>query len=89
MQGGSGQGILVVRGDLVLEAGARFFGAVVVGGSVRAAPGTAVAGAVRAGDVAWSGTLEVSACALLRVLAEAPSLGRPLRADNRWWIPLF
>lgn len=87
VEGGAGQGVLVVRGDLVLGADARFFGPVLVGGAVRADAGAEVWGAVHARSAEWGGRVTYSACALLRALSASPGLGRPYRAGSRLWLP--
>jgi hypothetical protein len=88
VEGGAGQGVLVVRGDLTLAEGARFYGPVLVGGTVRAEQGTAIWGAVHARSAKWDGAVHYCACALLRGLSSAPALARPLRLGSRLWLPL-
>ena len=89
VEGGSGQGVLVVQGNLDLAGDAAFFGAIVVGGRITTGPGTRVSGAIRAASASLSGSAESSACALLRALGASPALGRPLRPGSRWWEPAF
>ena len=87
--GGSGQGVLVVRGRLSLEGDARFYGPVLVAGDIDAAEGVELWGAVRARTADWRGALHASPCVVLRALAAAPGLSRPLRAGARFWVPVF
>ncbi len=87
--GGAGQGVLVVRGRLLLEGDTRFYGTIFVGGAVQAQPGVALWGAVHAQEVSWAGEATYSACAVLRALGSSPGLGRPWRIGARLWIPLF
>lgn len=87
IDGGTGQGVLAVAGDLVVTGGFEFRGAVVVRGHV-AWDGVAW-GAVRAGGVSrLAGRIHHSDCALWRAL-HSPSVGRPFRTAERWWLPAF
>ncbi len=87
--GGTGQGVLIVDGDLTLGGGAVFAGLVVVRGRVSAgAGGGLVLGAIRAGAADLqtpSGILKIaySTCVLRRVLAAA---ARPIPLPGHWWI---
>ncbi|HEY8470565.1 MAG TPA: polymer-forming cytoskeletal protein [Longimicrobiales bacterium] len=86
---GAGQGVLVVQGDLALEPGAAFHGAVLVTGRITVAAGAVVSGAVRAGRASVAGAIRFDACALGRALGSAPGLDRPLRPAGRSWVPVF
>lgn len=90
--GGAGQGVLVVEGDLVVSGDTRFDGAVLAAGDVILRDSATVHGAVRsAGTITLDDEAEVdySACALARVLLEAPALDRPFRPRGRWRVPVF
>ncbi len=87
--GGSGQGVLVVRGRLSLEDGARVYGPVFAAGGIEVQDDVELWGAVRARSADWSGRLHASPCAVLRALADAPALARPFRAGARFWLPAF
>jgi len=80
--GGVGQGILIVEGDLVFRAGARFYGLVIVGGMLRVLDGATLEGmAVAYGgvEVGTEGTIRGSACWAVRSLAALrESLGSPV-----------
>ena len=86
---GAGQGVLVVQGDLALEPGAVFHGAVLVTGRVTVPEGAIVSGAVRAGGASVAGAVRFDPCALGRALGSAPGLDRPLRPAGRSWVPVF
>jgi hypothetical protein len=86
---GSGQGVLVVQGDLALAPGAAFHGAVLVTGRITVGAGAVVNGAVRAGGASVAGAIRFDACALGRALPSAPGLDRPLRPAGRSWVPVF
>ena len=82
VEGGTGQGILIVDGDLVLRAGARFYGFVIVAGKLRVLDGASLEGmAIAHGGVELGpdATIHGSACWAVRVLAaHRPTLGRPI-----------
>ncbi|MHB1193349.1 MAG: hypothetical protein ACYC6F_09905 [Longimicrobiales bacterium] len=81
MVGGTGQGLLVVRGDAVLS-GTRYEGLVLVGGSLTLRDGARLLGAARAGDgilVDPASAVYGSTCRALRALeAAAEVLARPV-----------
>lgn len=95
--GGSGQGILLAEGDVVLSAGARFIGVIVSRDDVRLSTGGArVTGAVLAEDrdvadgvhpdIAAGGIIERSTCAIARAtLGSAPLQ----RVRERSWAPVY
>jgi hypothetical protein len=86
VEGGVGQGVLVVSGDLVITGGARFYGLVLVGGALTLQQGATVVGFVRAmGGVTLGPDARISgsACWGLRVLtASGPELARPRTPDG-------
>ncbi|MCG6954804.1 MAG: hypothetical protein LJF04_02345 [Gemmatimonadetes bacterium] len=89
VEGGAGQGVLVVLGDLVVTGGGRFYGVVLVRGGLVVEQGAAVVGLVRAvGGITVGSDAEISgsACWALRSLTAArPVLARPrpLRGTGR------
>jgi hypothetical protein len=88
VDGGIGQGALLVRGDLTLRGGTRFHGPVIATGSVRVEDAE-LHGALLSLALTPSraeGYLRWDACALSR--AFALSLGRPFRTSRRWRIPV-
>jgi len=92
LDGGSGQGVLVVQGDLTLTRGNLFRGAVLVGGSLVVEDGASIVGAVTVlggGGVAVAGdsTLRYDPCAVHTALERAVGLDRPLRPRHRFWLP--
>lgn len=92
MSGGAGQGFLVVEGDLTLDTGAVFYGAVLVTGRL-VAPDATIRGAVRIlGGPAPSlvgGTITYDACALWRAFTGSRAFAGVYRPPGRWWIPAF
>lgn len=90
--GGAAQGILAVAGDLALDDGARFHGAVFVRGRLQLAHGAVILGAVRAGaangPVTVGGDVAYDACALWRAFTRSPALNRPFRQGPRTWVPI-
>ena len=91
---GSGQGILVVDGDLQLSAGIRFFGLVLVRGRLVMAAGAEITGAILAQSAAQPSILDNaiirrSDCAIARALQQAPALNRLTPRRGRSWIPHF
>ena len=86
---GTGQGVLIVLGDLDLAPGAAFTGAIFVTGRLDLGAGATATGAIRAREASVAGTVRFSACALARALARAPGLARPLRPAARAWVPTF
>lgn len=94
LRDGTGQGILVVTGDLTLAGKARFRGPVLVGGNLRLAGQARVDGAVTlAGDAAATLTDEshvtYDPCALTRAIHGTPLVNRPFHPNDRAWIPQF
>jgi hypothetical protein len=89
---GAGQGVLVVRGRLVLEPGSHFFGAILVTGELVIAPGAALVGAVHAPGGAESivaGAIEYSDSAVRRALLGSAALRRALPSRPIRWLPLY
>ena len=91
---GSGQGILVVDGNLHLSAAIRFFGLVLVRGRLVMAPGAEITGAVLAESAAQpsfldNASIRRSDCAIVRALQQSPALNRLTPRRGRSWIPHF
>lgn len=92
LDGGEGQGLLLVEGSLTLEEGAVFAGLVVVGDTLRLGPGTRITGLIRSGGpaVLRSGArVRGRACPALLALDVVPALGRPVPARGGAWIRPF
>lgn len=88
IQGGEGQGVLVVDGNLTVSDGFSFRGVVVVRGRLRV-EGAVIAGSVRARHLDMTdGSLRFDSCALAAA-ARGPAFDRAFRPPGRWWIPLF
>jgi hypothetical protein len=65
--GGTGQGVLIVDGDLIVSGGFEFLGAVLVAGDVRIGPGgTLLSGGVRAANVVDTGGATGSGPSIVR-----------------------
>lgn len=92
MEGGEGQGILAVAGDLRVAAGARFAGVVLVAGRLEVDGAARIEGLARMGgdlDVRGGGTIAGRGCPALRALEAAPGLREPiLPAAGSWLSPL-
>lgn len=91
---GSGQGILVVDGNLQLSAGIRFFGLVLVRGRLVMAPGAEITGAVLVQSAVQpsfldNASIRRSDCAIARALQQSPALNRLTPRRGRSWIPHF
>jgi len=88
--GGVGQGLLLVTGDLSLEAGADFRGLVLVGGEVRLTGGSSFHGLARAGGtVQLDSTSQIvgSACWAVRSIGAAQDRLRVPIAYSGWgWL---
>jgi hypothetical protein len=87
---GSGQGILVVNGRLVLEAGSSFHGAILVAGELAVAEGATVTGAISrlpGARLALDGTFVGDEARVLAALSGATALRRAVRA-RRLWLPV-
>lgn len=85
---GGGQGLLVVQGDLTLEAGASFRGWVLVTGRLRLGPGARFAGVADVGaDVVLDGGSELlgDRCAGALALVGVPGLRRPWLLGPSGW----
>jgi len=91
LDGGRGQGVLYVTGNLVLAAGASFAGVVLVEGSLTLLEGAEVRGSVVAGgDVTMlAASIQGDHCAASAALADIPRLAGPFSPTTRRWIPLF
>lgn len=81
-----GAGVLVVDGDLTVDAGSSWMGLVLVAGDLIIASGSRVTGLFRAGGtltVASGAVIDGSACAAIEALNGAASLARPLPLPGR------
>lgn len=81
-----GAGVLVVDGDLTVDAGSSWTGLVLVAGDLDIAGGSRVTGLFRAGGtltVASGAEVDGSACAAIEALNGAASLARPLPLPGR------
>jgi hypothetical protein len=95
LTGGTGQGILLVDGDLTEAGNFSFYGVVIARGTVRAAGasnavfGAIMAAAIELGDaVTLSGNSQVqySSCAVMQALTSTATLGV---AKGRAWVNLY
>ena len=89
MDGGEGQGVLLVDGDATLSAGARYFGMVVVAGDLMVERGAQISGLLRVrGSVTLNGGSEIvgSACAALAALEAAESLQGLMPLPEGAWL---
>ena len=91
INGGRGQGILFVAGNLVLSAGASFSGLVLVAGNLTLSEGATIrGGVVVAGSVLLTNaSIEGDRCALTSALARVPAIVGPFSPSTRRWIPMF
>lgn len=86
--GGYGQGILLARGDLVLDDGFRFRGIVIALGRVTVGDAT-IEGALIAADFAGAGgLLSLDRCAVADALTLSPTTRRA-HPPTRRWLPVF
>ena len=77
MNGGQGQGVLLIAGDATFRSAARYYGLVVVGGDLRVIEGSEIYGLVRVrGVVSIRGRSSIvgSGCAVLSALDAAKQL---------------
>ncbi|HSM35002.1 MAG TPA: hypothetical protein VK837_01280 [Longimicrobiales bacterium] len=92
LDGGVGQGILIVAGSLTIGATAAYHGVVLVAGDVRIEPGGLVEGAVMApapaSEVRVDGTVRLVDAAVGAVLSAALG-GRVFEPVGRRWVPMF
>ncbi len=91
---GSGQGILVVEGNLTMSAGTRFFGLVLVRGRIVMAANSEIVGAVLAQSLVQPTVLDGASvrrcdCAIGRALLNTLGMNRLTPRRGRAWIPLF
>lgn len=90
VRAGAGQGILVVQGDLALEAEAHFYGVVLVAGALTLAPGARITGAVRTAlQPEGAGGIAFELAAVRAAVSASTGLNRPFRPARRAWVPLF
>lgn len=89
VEGGEGQGILAVAGDLRMDTDARFAGVVLVGGRLEVEEGARIEGIVRVGgnlEVRDAGVVLGRGCAALRALEAATGLGEPIHPVGGSWL---
>ena len=89
IDGGHGQGLLLVSGDLVLERGFSFRGLILATGRITVRDADvhgAIAGAVV--DIRSGGSVLLDRCAIAAALRETPALGRAI-VPPRSWLPTF
>lgn len=82
VEGGRGQGVLVVAGDLTLTAGARFYGVALVGGALTVTGGARLTGLARAAGgltVDPSSEVDGSACWAFQALSRTRTVMGGLR----------
>ncbi len=88
MDGGQGQGVLLVVGDATFEGGARYYGLVIVAGELTVRGGAEIHGLVRARgsvSIAEDSAIEGSACAALVALEAAKGLrGLSALPEGAW-----
>lgn len=86
--GGTGQGMLVVDGDLTLKSAARFDGVIIARGSVWLESGSQVMGIVLAANIALEGgsIVQYSSCAIDRALVVG---ARPVPQPGQSWTEMF
>jgi len=92
MDGGEGQGLLLVDGSLTMAEAAFFAGLVVVRDSLTLLPDARISGLVHVGGVvslAAGAALEGRACAALLALENRPELYRPIRVPGGPWLRPF
>lgn len=89
VNGGYGQGILIVSGDLVLDGGFRFSGLIIASGSVSVRDAE-LEGAVAAAaiDAEARARVYLDRCAIGAALTRTPALDRAL-IPRRSWLPTF
>jgi len=92
IEGGEGQGILLVAGGLTVEEGARFVGLVEVGGDLVLRGGSRIDGWVRVGGrvhLHEASEIHASGCAVVRTLDEALLPGPHLVPPTGSWLDPF
>lgn len=89
VQAGTGQGVLLVDGDLTLADGAVFHGLVIVLGRVVLEAGAQVRGAIVSGRAQVGGRLLFDRCAVARALRGAAPLSRAWAPAVRYRLPAF
>lgn len=81
VEGGRGQGLLAVTGDVTLGGGFTFHGLLLAGGDVEVEEGATFLGPLRSSGivrVGSTGRVVGAACPLVGALEAAPALGRPV-----------
>lgn len=87
--GGTGQGILIVDGDLRLDGGAIFHGLILATGRVEVLDASVTGSVVAGGGLLLQGEIAASACAVRRALLGVAALQRAHPPAGRSRIPLF
>ena len=88
VDGGYGQGVLLVDGDVTLDGGVVFRGIIVAQGSVTVRNATVHGAIVAPGIAMQAGSLVTDRCAVADALALAPLL-RAAHPPARSWLPTF
>lgn len=92
MEGGQGQGLLMVAGSLTLSDSAAFVGMVVVGEELQLEPGARIVGLVRTGGdvgLAAESAIEGRLCPALLALQGIPPLYAPIPVPGGAWLRPF
>jgi hypothetical protein len=89
--GGRGQGILYVSGDLTMSGRAAFSGIVIVAGRLTMREGASIAGVVLSAGTTTlvDAVIHADRCAVSNAMAAVPGLSGPFAPGGRRWIPLF
>ncbi len=88
VNGGQGQGVLLIRGDATFRSAARFYGLVLVAGDLEITEESEIHGLVRVrGVVSLKGRSRIvgSACAVLSALGAAEQLREPASIPDSFW----
>ena len=89
MEGGVGQGLLLVVGDAVVSSGANYYGMVLVAGDLSVRSGARINGLLRVtGSVRREGgsSISGSACAALAALESAHALQGLIALPEGFWL---
>ncbi|HEX6589355.1 MAG TPA: hypothetical protein VF039_10050 [Longimicrobiales bacterium] len=89
IDGGYGQGVLLVSGDVVLDGGFVFHGLIIAEGGVTVRDAE-VHGSIAAAalEIGARGLIRLDRCAVAAALARTPALGRALVPPRSWLPPL-
>jgi hypothetical protein len=95
LTGGTGQGIMLVDGDLTKAGNFSYYGLVIVRGTIRSTgsnngvTGAEMAAAIDEGDavtLSGSTSIQYSSCALMKVMSGS---SYPIQAKGRAWVNLY